>query len=143
MLLVLLAEEAKNLALATFDDTARDLTMLADTDSESFKAIAHGLGMTSGELKTLCENADNLKSFAEVTGTTAEEFANLVENDPSAAVSSFINGLADIESSGGSAIVTLGDMGITEVRLRDSILRATNASDMMDSSIKRAKHRMD
>lgn len=132
------AEEAKNLAAATFDDTARDLTMLADTDSESFKSIAHGLGMTSGELKTLCENADNLKSFAEVTGTTAEEFANLVENDPSAAVSSFINGLADIESSGGSAIVTLGDMGITEVRLRDSILRATNASDMMDSSIKRA-----
>ena len=71
-----------------------------------------------------------LEDFARVSGMTAEQFKLLFESDPSAAFQSFITGLAQMDEEGMSAIATLNDIGIAEVRLRDTLLRAVNANEL-------------
>ena len=61
---------------------------------------------------------------------TAEQFKLLFESDPAAAFQSFITGLAQMDEEGMSAIATLNDIGIAEVRLRDTLLRAVNANEL-------------
>ena len=73
---------------------------------------------------------DALDDFAKVSGMTAEEFKAVWDADPSEAFMSFILGLSKMDEEGISAIATLNDMGIAEIRLRDTLLRATNATDL-------------
>lgn len=108
----------------------RELQLLADQDSKSFKALAAKLGLTTEELKGFMGSASDLDSFAQVTGMTAQQFAKAYGEDAAGAMMTFLQGLNKIEAEGGSAIVTLDEMGITEVRLRDAILRASGATDL-------------
>lgn len=71
-----------------------------------------------------------LEDFARVSGLTAEGFKSLFENDPAAAFQAFITGLSRMDEEGISAIATLSDIGIAEVRLRDTLLRAVNANEL-------------
>lgn len=71
-----------------------------------------------------------LEDFAKVSGMTAAQFKTLWDADPAAAFQAFIVGLSKLDDAGESAIVTLQDIGISEVRLRDTLLRATNATDL-------------
>ena len=73
---------------------------------------------------------DSLKDFAKVSGMTTDAFKALWNSDPSAAIQAFIVGLSKMDEQGISAIATLQEMGFTEVRLRDTLLRATNATDL-------------
>ena len=81
------------------------------------------------------KGGDSLTNFAQVAGTTNEEFQNMFKNDPSQAIMKFVEGLSKAEEQGTSAIKVLDDMGITEVRLRDSLLRAANASGTFSSAV--------
>jgi TP901 family phage tail tape measure protein len=74
------------------------------------------------------EGGDRLEQFAQVAGMSADEFAAKWANDPAAALQSFIQGLADAESQGSSTLGILADMGITEIRMRDALLRAASAA---------------
>lgn len=80
--------------------------------------------------------SDDLKDFAKVAGMTADEFSKAFKEDATDALLKFIDGLSKSGEQGESAIKILDDMGITETRLRDSILRATNASDIFTDAIK-------
>ena len=71
-----------------------------------------------------------LTDFARVSGLTAEGFKSLFESDPAAAFQAFITGLSRMDEEGVSAIATLNDIGIAEVRLRDTLLRAVNANEL-------------
>ncbi len=71
-----------------------------------------------------------LEDFARVSGLTAEGFKSLFESDPAAAFQAFITGLSRMDEEGVSAIATLNDIGIAEVRLRDTLLRAVNANEL-------------
>ena len=71
-----------------------------------------------------------LDDFAEVCGMTADEFKTLWDSNPADAFMAFILGLSRMDEEGISAIATLNDMGISEIRLRDTLLRATNATDL-------------
>lgn len=73
---------------------------------------------------------ESLDDFARVSGLTAQQFKTLWDSDPAAAFQAFIEGLARMDEEGMSAIATLNDIGIAEVRLRDTLLRATNASEL-------------
>ncbi len=108
----------------------RDLQLLADQDGKAFKALAGKMGLTTTELKGFMSSASDLDQFAAATGMTAEQFAKAYGEDAAGAMISFLKGLKNIEDNGGSAILTLDEMGITEVRLRDAILRATGATDL-------------
>ena len=71
-----------------------------------------------------------LEDFARVSGLTAEGFKSLFESDPAGAFQAFITGLSRMDEEGVSAIATLNDIGIAEVRLRDTLLRAVNANEL-------------
>ena len=73
---------------------------------------------------------DSLKDFANVAGVTTEEFKAMWNADPAGAIEAFIVGLSKMDEQGVSAIVTLQEMGLTEVRLRDTLMRATNATEL-------------
>ncbi len=71
-----------------------------------------------------------LKDFASVSGLTTQQFKQLWDSNPAEAFQSFIGGLAKMDEEGASAIATLQEIGISEVRLRDTLMRATNATQL-------------
>lgn len=77
----------------------------------------------------------NLKNFASVAGMSTKEFAKAFKEDATTAIMKFVEGLSKSGERGKSAIKILDDMGITETRLRDALLRSANASDIMSKAI--------
>lgn len=69
-----------------------------------------------------------LTDFATVAGMTEAQFKALWDADPATAFQAFIVGLSQMDEQGMSAIATLEEIGISEIRLRDTLLRATNAT---------------
>lgn len=81
-------------------------------------------------------NSERLKEFANVAGMSADEFRRAFQEDAAGAIIAFIRGLATAEDRGISAIKVLDDMGISEIRLRDALLRAAGASDVFTDALK-------
>ncbi len=77
----------------------------------------------------------HLEDYARIAGMTANEFKKAWAEDASGAMISFIEGLGNVEKNGGNLINTLSDLDITEVRLRDAVLRAANASDLFADTV--------
>lgn len=111
----------------------RDLQMLSDSDSAAFKEMAQSLGYTSEEFQDFVDASATLEKFSEVTGMTSEEFTKAFGDDALGTIQLFIGALS--EMSGTDALVTLDEMGIKEIRLRDAILRATTGVDNFNSAI--------
>lgn len=82
------------------------------------------------------QGGKSLNSFATVAGMSGEQFKKAFKNDAAGAVLSFINGLNKINKNGGSAIKTLNDMGLSDVRIRDALLRAAGASGTFTEALK-------
>ena len=61
---------------------------------------------------------------------TEQAFVEAWERDPVEVFQNFIDGLARMDDEGASAIATLNEIGISEIRLRDTLLRATNANEL-------------
>lgn len=80
-------------------------------------------------------NNDQLVEFAEIAGMTSNEFKESFEKDAIGTVTKFIVGLGDTESAGKSTLIMLEELGFSEVRLRDTMLRAANASEVFTSAI--------
>lgn len=115
--------------------TIRELEMMASHDSEGFGAMAQSLGMTKKELNGLIKSGSDLENFAKISGMTSEQFVQAFEKDAIGAIGAFINGLGNAEEAGESAINMLEEMGISEIRLRDALLRAGNASELFADSV--------
>lgn len=77
----------------------------------------------------------DLKQFAKVSGMSVTEFRQAFAIDAVGALSAFIGGLNNTERNGKSAIAVLDDMGITEVRLSNTILALANANGVMSDSV--------
>ena len=84
-------------------------------------------------------NSDELQSWADVAGMSVEEFSRLFKEDATGALEAFITGLSNCGGETDSAIKVLDDMGITETRMRDALLRSANASDVFTSAIQTGK----
>ncbi|WP_336634704.1 phage tail tape measure protein [Lysinibacillus fusiformis] len=113
----------------------RDLQMLAANNSMDFTSLADSLGMTNKEMKNIVNAGLDLENFAKVAGMTSKQFKEMFEKDAVGAIGSFVNGLGNAEQAGESAINMLQEMGITEILLRDSLLRAGNANELFAESI--------
>lgn len=113
----------------------RDMQLMAANAGMDFADLAQSLGMTKGELKNVINAGADLQNFAKIAGVSAEQFVDKFGQDAVGALGEFINGLGGAEEAGESAINMLQEMGITEIRLRDSLLRAGNASELFAGSI--------
>ena len=88
-------------------------------------------------MQLACETGnESLQEFASVAGMSVEEFKTAFEKDAGGAILMFLQGLATCEEQGISSIKVLDDMGITEIRLRDALLRASGASDVFSESLR-------
>ncbi|MBK7274845.1 MAG: phage tail tape measure protein [Actinomycetales bacterium] len=76
-----------------------------------------------------------VERFARVAGMSVDSFSEKFRTDAAGAVTAFVEGLGRVEASGGSAFQTLEDLGLSEIRVRDTLLRAANASDLLRTSV--------
>lgn len=81
------------------------------------------------------QGGDSLEQFANVAGMSADEFRQAFQQDAAQALVAFVTGLGTMESRGQSAIATLSDMEITEIRQRDALLRLAGAGDVLSESL--------
>jgi len=81
------------------------------------------------------EGGDSLATFAQVAGVSADEFASKFRSDPATAINMFVQGLGRIQSSGGDVFATLETLGMSEIRLRDALLRLAGAGDLLTESL--------
>ncbi|WP_423243076.1 phage tail tape measure protein [Enterococcus hirae] len=116
----------------------RELELLASNNSKGFKELAQSIGKTTDEINGTISASKNLEGFADIAGMTAEEFKQAFGKDATGAIAAFIQGLGHAEEKGTTAIEMLDSMGISEVRLRDSLLRAGSASELFKDSISKA-----
>lgn len=79
--------------------------------------------------------SDLLQGYADVAGVTADEFSNAFRESATKGLQLFLDGLDRINQSGESAIVTLEELGINQVRERDTILRLTSANELLERAI--------
>ncbi|MAB81773.1 phage tail tape measure protein [Microbacterium sp. UBA3394] len=86
---------------------------------------------------------DRLETFARVAGVSADTFAEKWRSDPGAALALFVQGLANAEEQGTSTLGVLADLGITEVRMRDALLRSAAASDQFTDSMQQGNAAFD
>lgn len=106
---------------------------------KELKEMSNALGLGNKGLSELYKNAEDnkqaLEDFAYVAGMTGDEFAQAFEKDAVGAIGKFVEGLAHAEEKGTTAIEMLDDMGVSEVRLRDALLRAGGASELFGDAI--------
>lgn len=79
-----------------------------------------------------------LQNFASVAGMTGEQFKAAFQEDAVGALGAFISGLNDTERNGKSATAILDDMGITEVRLSNTILSLASSGDLLINTLNTA-----
>lgn len=76
-----------------------------------------------------------LSQFAQVAGMSADEFKRAYEQDAANAIAKFIEGLANAEKQGKSAVQIIEELGIKDSSLRDVLLRAAGASDVFTKAL--------
>ena len=89
-------------------------------------------------LQMAAETGQKLEDYARVAGMTGQEFREAFEEDAAGAVNEFLSGLNNTEQNGKSAIAVLDEMGLKEVRLRDTLLRASGAGELMADAVRTA-----
>lgn len=76
-----------------------------------------------------------VNGFADVAGTSVEKFSQLFKEDAAAAVNQFIVGLSQIKQSGGDLLGTIEQLGFSQIRVRDTLLRAAGAGDLLTKAL--------
>lgn len=78
---------------------------------------------------------DSLKMFAAVAGMSSADFKKQFEKDATSALISFIEGLDRMSKAGENTFLVLDKLGLSEIRVRDTLLRASGAGDLFRNSI--------
>lgn len=81
------------------------------------------------------QGGDKLRLFASVAGMSADEFARRFREDAAGAIQAFIAGLATVEQRGVSALRVLDELGLTEIRVRDMLLRSSSAAGVLTNAL--------
>lgn len=79
---------------------------------------------------------DRLQQFADVARMSAADFATQFRTDAAGALTAFVAGLGNLEGTGRTTLGVLADMEITETRMRDALLRASGAGDLLTNSLR-------
>lgn len=83
----------------------------------------------------VANGGDRLETFARTAGMSAQEFSREWQTAPGEALAAFVQGLANAETQGSSALQVLEELGVTEVRMRDALLRSAAAADTFSGAM--------
>ncbi|NPV44802.1 MAG: phage tail tape measure protein [Firmicutes bacterium] len=78
---------------------------------------------------------DSLKLFAQVAGMSVKDFKKAFKEDAATAIIAFIEGLGKMSKEGKNVFGILEDLGLSEIRVRDALLRASGAGDLFRQSL--------
>lgn len=81
------------------------------------------------------QGGDAVSGFAQTAGMSIDQFSTKFKTDAAGAVNDFIVGLSKVKESGGDLIGTLQELGFTEIRVRDTLLRAAGAGDLLTRAL--------
>lgn len=114
------------------------LALAASLSSVGIEAEAGGSAISKIMVEialAVSKGGGELRNFATISGMSSKEFSKAFKDDALGAINSFISGLGRIGESGGDVIGILDKIGITEVRMRDAILRSAGAGDLLTRAI--------
>ncbi|CAI9417388.1 phage tail tape measure protein [Nocardioides sp. T2.26MG-1] len=83
----------------------------------------------------VASGGEKLQDYADVAGTSADEFARAWGSDPVRAFDMLVQGLGRIQDSGGDVASVLGDMGIKGTQNLQVMLRLAGSGDMLSRSL--------
>lgn len=115
--------------IMSFSGALSSVGIEADAGGSAFSTLISNMSLA------VQQGGDGLEQFADVAGMSASEFAAAFEEDAAGAIIQFIQGLGNMESEGRSAIAVLDDMGLSDIRMRDALLRAAGASDVFTNAL--------
>lgn len=98
---------------------------MSTTLSKIQKEVAH--------FKTGAES--NLGYIAEISGTTAEEFAEKWMTEPIEAIKMFIRGLGELDGASGETVIALDELGMANIRESNMLKALALAADILDDAI--------
>jgi len=114
------------------------LGMAGALSSLGVNAQAGGTALSTAMIK-IAESVDKggskLRLFAKVAGLTASQFRKAFKEDAAEAIATFIEGLGKMKDEGKSLFPVLAALDLNEKRLRDSLLRAAGAGDLLRKAI--------
>lgn len=76
-----------------------------------------------------------LDTMAQIAGMTSKQFKEGFQKDAATAIVSFIEGLHRLSQSGQNVFAILDKVGMSEIRMRDALLRASGAGDLFRNSL--------
>lgn len=116
--------------ILSFSGALSSVGIEAEAGGSAFSTLMSkmNLATTSG--------GEDLQAFAQVAGMSSDQFTKAFKEDAAGAIISFIQGLDKVNKSGGSAIKVLDDMGLSDIRMRDALLRAAGASGTFTEALK-------
>lgn len=117
------------------------LALATAMSSVGINAEAGGTAMTqtfNAIEKAVANGGEKLQGFADVAGMTSKEFAAAWENDPITAIQAFIQGLGKLEEQGGSAVLTLDDLGLSGIRQSDMLKSLSQSGDLLTNALETA-----
>jgi TP901 family phage tail tape measure protein len=106
--------------------------------SVGIEAEAGGSAFSTAMIKVqeaVNEGGESLDTFASVAGMSAKEFATKWGQDPAGAIDAFVQGLGRMQASGQDVFGVLETLGLSEIRLRDALLRLAGAGDLLTESL--------
>ena len=81
------------------------------------------------------EGGEVVGRFAEIAGTSVEEFSEKFRTDAAGATVDFIEGLGKLSAEGEGVFKVLEDLGLQEKRLSDALLRSAGAGDLLREAL--------
>ena len=88
-------------------------------------------------------NSPKVKQWAELADMSAEQFRSAWKSDVTGTFERVIAGMGDVSKRGGDLNVTLGELGITEIRQSDFLRRMAGNSDLLTDAIARSNSAWD
>lgn len=113
---------------------------MSETEILSFAGILSSAGqeaeagstafsqLTSKMNQAAASGGNDLNEFARISGTSSEQFKKAFQEDAAGAVGSFLQGLDQINQNGGNTVKTLENLGLSDVQVQDTLLKAAEAS---------------
>lgn len=81
------------------------------------------------------DGGDDLSAFAGIANRSAEDFAAGWLRDPLEALGALLDGLGQLQANGGDVTAALTDVGLSDLRVVDTMQRLANASGLMNANL--------
>jgi TP901 family phage tail tape measure protein len=88
--------------------------------------------------ESVADGTEKLDTFARVAGKSTQEFADIFERDAARALDLFLQGLDDINESGGNVFAILDNVGLGSQRTVGSLLALSSAGGLLTATLDQA-----